>query len=213
MGFGEKLLSWMDSCIFTSHTSIIINEALRKDFRVKKGLCQGDPLSPFLFVLVTRALTGLMKRALERVDFKGFKINEVDEVNLLQFTDATIIVVNGCSDNFWMMKSMLRGFELMTGTKINFLKSKLYGIHVSDSIMEAASNFLNYDIDVFPFKYLSVKVGAIPRNVSIWKDLISQLKSKVSKWRGRHLNMAGRVTLINSVLNAIQIYTLFLQVL
>ncbi|XP_058733478.1 secreted RxLR effector protein 78-like [Vicia villosa] len=65
MGFGLKWLSWMESCIFSSHTSIIINGSTTKDFRVEKGLRQGDPISPFLFVLVTEALTSLMKKAVE----------------------------------------------------------------------------------------------------------------------------------------------------
>lgn len=68
--------------------------------------------------------------------------------------DDTIIVADGNSDNLWMMKAILRGFELMTGLKINFIKSKLYGIKVSDWLIESASSFLNCDVDSLPFKYL-----------------------------------------------------------
>lgn len=74
--------------------------------------------------------------------------------------------------------------------------------------MEAASNFLNYDIDYLSFKYPGVKVGYSPRKVLMWKDLINQLKSKLAMWKGRYHNMTGHVLLINSVLNAIPIYSL-----
>lgn len=127
-----------------------------------------------------------MTRDVELGEFKGFKINESEEINLVQFADDTIIVVDGSSDNFWTMKSILRRFELMTRLKINFLKRKLYGINVSYWILEAVTNFLNYDIDSLPFKYLGIKVGASPRKMSIWKDLLCQLKSKLTKWRSRH---------------------------
>ncbi|XP_058741530.1 uncharacterized protein LOC131613910 [Vicia villosa] len=74
--------------------------------------------------------------------------------------------------------------------------------------MEAGSSFLNCDIDHLPFKYLGVKVGDSPRKVSMWKELINQIKARLATWRGKHLNMAGRVTMINTVLNAIPMFSL-----
>lgn len=50
----------------------------------------------------------------------------------MQFLDDTILVADGSSYNFWMMNSILRGFELMTSLKIKFSKSKMYGVNVSD---------------------------------------------------------------------------------
>ncbi|XP_058777072.1 uncharacterized protein LOC131651423 [Vicia villosa] len=96
----------------------------------------------------------------------------------------------------------------MSGLRINFNKSRIYGVHVTQWLMEAASNLLSRDIDYLPFKNLGVSVGKSPRKLSLWKGLISNLKNKLSALKGRYLNMAGRVVLINVVLNAIPIYTL-----
>ncbi|XP_058769485.1 uncharacterized protein LOC131643311 [Vicia villosa] len=208
MGFGFKWLKWMESCVFSSYTSILINGNLTKDFKLEKGLRQGDPLSPFLFVLVTEALAGLMRKAEEQGIYRGFKCNGVEDVSLVQFTDDTVLIADGKSDNFWAMKVVLRGFQLMTGLTINFLKSKLYGSNVCEWLMEAGSDFLNCDRDAYPFKYLGVKVGDSPRKVSMWRDLIEQLKKRLATWKGMHLNMVGRVTMINVILNAIPIFSL-----
>jgi hypothetical protein len=47
----------------------------------------------------------------------------------------------------WCIKSILCSFELVSGLKVNFFKSKIYGINVEDSFMRAASNFLSCNID------------------------------------------------------------------
>ncbi|XP_058757958.1 uncharacterized protein LOC131631194 [Vicia villosa] len=64
MGFGSNWLRWMEGTIFSSDMSVLINGSITKDFKVEKGLRQGDPLSPFLFVLVTEVLTDLMNKAI-----------------------------------------------------------------------------------------------------------------------------------------------------
>lgn len=128
----------------------------------------------------------------------------------MKYVDDTILVADGSSDNLWMTKAILRGFELMTGLKINFLKSKVYDINVSDWHMDAALSFLNCDVDSLPFKYLGVKFGGNPRNVSMWKELIDQIKWRLATWRGKHLNMAGRALLINMVLNVIPVFSFLL---
>lgn len=75
--------------------------------------------------------------------------------------------------------------------------------------MEAASNFLMYGIDGFPFKFLGVRARDSPRNISMWRDLITQVKNNLIVWKGSKISFAGRIVLINSVLNAVPVYSLF----
>ncbi|XP_058760864.1 uncharacterized protein LOC131634228 [Vicia villosa] len=89
MGFGDRWMKWMDACIFTSHMSVLVNGSATKEFKVTKGLRQGDPLSPFLFVLAMEGLTALVRKSIEVGDFKPFKpkekgglgVRDVAEVN------------------------------------------------------------------------------------------------------------------------------------
>lgn len=73
-----------------------------------------------------------MHKAMEIGKFKGFCFNFHEEVNILQFTDDTILVADRSSDDVWSMKAILRAFEMMSDLKVNFTKSKIYEIHVSD---------------------------------------------------------------------------------
>lgn len=141
-------------------------------------------------------------------DSRGFKIKEDKEVDLLQFADDKIIIAEGDTANLWSIKAILRGFEMISGSRINFHKSNIYGVNVDDLYMEVASTFLSCKVGTLPFNYLGVRVGINPRKLAMWKDLILMLRKRLSIWKGKHLSMAGRVVLINSVLNAIPIYTL-----
>ncbi|XP_058742136.1 uncharacterized protein LOC131614590 [Vicia villosa] len=106
------------------------------------------------------------------------------------------------------MKSILRGFELMSELRVNFLKSNFYAVNVGEWLLNAASEFLSCKIGFLPFKFLGVKVGDSPRKLTMWKELIAHLKKRLAVWRGFHINIAGKVVLINSVLNMIPIYSL-----
>lgn len=55
-GFGSKWGRWMEACVFNSSMSILVNGSPSRDFKVERGLRQGDPQSPFLFTLVTEGL-------------------------------------------------------------------------------------------------------------------------------------------------------------
>ncbi|XP_058722219.1 uncharacterized protein LOC131594138 [Vicia villosa] len=93
------------------------------------------------------------------------------------------IISKGDTTNFWSMKAILRGFELMSGLGINFLKSNIFGINVGDWFLEAASSFISCKVGSLPFKYLGVKVGGSPRSTSMWKDLIVFIRKRLAVWR------------------------------
>jgi hypothetical protein len=206
MGFAEGWLKWMRACIFESSMSILVNGSPTEDFKVGRGLRQGDPLSPFLLLIVAEGLAGLVKRAAEIGRFKGYQINPSLQFQILQFADDTILMGEGIWSNLWSIKVILRSFELVSGMRINFVKSKLYGINVDTNFLEAGSSFLNCRADTLPFKFLGIPVGSNPRRRETWKPVVEAMSKKLSTWTSRHLSMGGRITLINSVLASMPLY-------
>ncbi|XP_058757847.1 uncharacterized protein LOC131631081 [Vicia villosa] len=131
-----------------------------------------------------RVLMDLMRKAITIGDFHDFKINDVEEVSMLQFADDIIIIGEGDTSNLWRMKTILRGFEIMSGLRINFHKSNIYGINVGEGYLEAASTFLLCKVDSLPFKFLRVRVGDSPRKISMWRELILVSKNRLAVWKG-----------------------------
>ncbi|XP_058784527.1 uncharacterized protein LOC131659337 [Vicia villosa] len=208
MGFGSRWMRWMDACIFNNHMSVLVNGSATKEFKVQKGLRQGDPLSPFLFVLAMEGLTALVKKSVEVGNFKPFMYRENDSVDILQFADDTIILGEVSCDKIWNMKVILRGFELVSGLRINFSKSNIIGVNVGEWYMNAALTFLSCNKGVAPFRFLGIMVGDNPRRKKVWLEVVNNINRRLSSWKGRNITMGGRVTLINSVLNSIPIFTL-----
>lgn len=60
MGFDKVWTNWMKACICSSSMSVLVNGNPTKDFKVKRGLMQGDPLSPFLFLIVAEGFCLLL---------------------------------------------------------------------------------------------------------------------------------------------------------
>ncbi|GKV05101.1 hypothetical protein SLEP1_g17145 [Rubroshorea leprosula] len=206
-GFCLKWRKWIKECLSTSSVSVLVNGSPTAEFSMEKGLRQGDPLAPFLFLLVAEALNELIYKAKELNLYKGVEMGEERlEVTHLQFADDSIFFCDASDLNIKAIKGILRTFELVSGLKVNFFKSALYGINVKAEDISKWAESLNCMVGDIPFKYLGVPVGANPRKFSTWAPIIDCLRLKLSGWKCESLSFGGRIVLLNVVLSSIPVY-------
>jgi hypothetical protein len=130
-----------------------------------------------LFLLVAEGLGGLMKKAGDLNKFRGFQIGSSGmTVSHLQYADDTLCIEEASISNLWSLKAILRGFEMVSGLKVNFWKSSLMDVNVSLDFLKVASVFLNCRVSTLPFKYLGLPVGASPRRATTWEPLLVSLR-------------------------------------
>lgn len=84
-------------------------------------------------------LVGMLRKSVLAGGYKGFKIREGVSYDLLQFADDTVLVGEGSWSNLWALKAILRGFERVSGLRINMWKSKIYGVGIDQYFLQAAS--------------------------------------------------------------------------
>jgi hypothetical protein len=203
-GFREKWILWIKSYVFAGSLSVLVNGSPSQEVNIQRGLKQGDPLAPFLFLLVAEGIGLLMKRAILLGFFKPIVVNNSNvSISHLQYADDTIFIGENCVENLWCIKAILRWFHLMSGLKVNYAKSRLFGVNVDGSLLTEAAKFLNCKLGILPFIYLGLLVGANPRKESTWKPVIDLLKNRLNAWQNRFVSLGGRVVLINSVLASI----------
>jgi len=76
MRFHERWIGWVKGCLTSASISILVNGSPTDEFKPRRGLRQGDPLAPLLFVLVAERLTGLMREAVSRNLFHSFMVGK-----------------------------------------------------------------------------------------------------------------------------------------
>jgi hypothetical protein len=105
-GFGAKWRAWMRACVCAGNLSVLVNGSPTEEIGIKRGLKQGDPLAPLLFLLVAEGLGLLMRRAIESHRFSPFLVGR-DEVpvSILQYADDTLCIGEASIENLWSLKA------------------------------------------------------------------------------------------------------------
>ncbi|GKV27151.1 hypothetical protein SLEP1_g36354 [Rubroshorea leprosula] len=197
LGFGIKWRGWIMECLSTSKISILVNGSPTEEFKVGKGLRQGDPLSPFLFLMIGEGLNGLVQKAMSEGMFRGIEIGRKGlAVSLLQFADDTVIMGKADIEHIIMVKTILRGFELMSGLQINFSKSNIYGYNVPTRWLEGSASLLRCGVGKSTFIYLGMPVDGNPGNRKLWEPVIKKFRAKLAVWKAASLSFGGRLNLV-----------------
>jgi len=144
----------------------------------------------------------------------GLSDNIIDKgVAILQYADDTIICLKDDMEVARNMKLLLYLYEMMSGLKINFLKSEIILVNSEDSKCAQYAELFNCQLGAFPIKYLGVPVSPSRLHVKDWIPLIERNEKKLQAWKGSSLSIAGRMTLINSSLSSSFIYHMSIYLL
>ncbi|GJZ46309.1 RNA-directed DNA polymerase, eukaryota [Tanacetum coccineum] len=183
-GFGSRWRGWIHGCLQYSKASVLINGSPTDEFLFHRGLRQGDPLSPFLFILVMESLHVAFQRVIERGMFNPVIIGKDDRVSIshLFYAVDAMLIGKWSSSNVSTLVMMLHCFFLASGLKINVKKSSLYGVGVHSSDVQHLVDSFGSLANNLPFTYLGVK------------------------WKAKALSVGGRLTLIKSVLGSLPTY-------
>ncbi|GKB83006.1 RNA-directed DNA polymerase, eukaryota [Tanacetum coccineum] len=165
-GFGLKWRSWIQGCLNSAMGSILVNGSPTSEFKFSKGLKQGDPLSPFLFILIMESLHLSFNNLVNVGLYNGIQINESLNLSHLFYADDVIFVGKWNSSNLSTIVNVLKWFYLASGLKINLNKSKLMGIGISHDVVASAAKSIGCSILHTPFNYPGVKVGGIMSRLS-----------------------------------------------
>ncbi|XP_058215475.1 uncharacterized protein LOC131326638 [Rhododendron vialii] len=206
MAFPCQFISWVKQCVSTAMFSIVINRELVGYFPRKRGLRQGDPLSPYLFLLVMEGFSSMLQ---QRIDARCFSFHpRCRELQLshIIFADDLFILSGADSQSFQLVSDLLLDFYSVSGLKPNLQKSSVFLAGVNDVTKQILSQILAVPEGVLPVRYLGVPLITTRLHAIDCQVLLDKIMGCIQSWANKLLSYGGRAQLINSVLFSTQIY-------
>nr|GEY22592.1 RNA-directed DNA polymerase, eukaryota, reverse transcriptase zinc-binding domain protein [Tanacetum cinerariifolium] len=155
----NELVQWYKKKKKQSLGFVIVNGSPTEEFQFYKGLKQGDPLSPFLFILVMKSLHISFQRVVEVGLFKGIEVAHSFNLSHMFYADDAIFMGQWSESNIDTIVKVFYCFNRASGFRINMTKSKLLCISVEDDKVKQAAVKIGCNTLKAPFSYLESKVG------------------------------------------------------
>jgi mannosylglycoprotein endo-beta-mannosidase len=180
-------------------------------FNSSRGLRQGDPLSPYLFVLALERLSHFIQDRVNEGRWKPLSFGRGGGPKLYHicFADDLVLVAEANNDQVILIKDALDRFCLNSGQKINFNKSKVF---FSRNIVDSDATMLSHGLGIEKTHDLGMYLGAPMLHQRISRNsytfIIDKMRKKLSSWKSNNLSFAGRVTLAQSSLSCIAGYVM-----
>ena len=207
IGIPPRFIQWIRGIITTAHFSISINGELAGFFRSTRGLRQGDPLSPYLFVIAMEGLTRIIQHEISRNNsFKYHWRCEKQNITHLCFADDLILFCRGESRSIKILWETCKTFFKISGLSPNQEKSSILMNSMSPQAMVRAMEITGLNKGSFPLKYLGLPLQCSGYKAKDCTLLIEKITARVKNWTSAFLSYGGRLQLIKSVLFSMSIY-------
>ncbi|XP_074293711.1 uncharacterized protein LOC141620847 [Silene latifolia] len=210
MGFHRAWIDRVMDCVTSVSFSVLVNGNPSLVFRPTRGLRQGDPLSPYLFILCAEVLSDLMRRAVAEGAIHGVRVSVgAPEVSHLLFADDSIFFTRATEEEATAVSDILRRYEHASGQLVNLDKTT---VSFSKGVPRTKRSNLATRLGIIEVEEQERYLG-LPTVVGRSKKvLINILRDKLSKtlegWRGKILSRAGKEVLLKVVTNSLPTYVM-----
>ena len=210
MGFHTRWVKWIMSCVTSVHYSVLINGTPEGQIIPQRGLRQGDPLSPYLFILCAEVLSHLMTRAMNDRSLLGVKIAlGAPAVNHLLFADDSLFFSLANPKAGRKLKQILGLYEAVSGQSVNLGKSSItFGSKVSEDVKRRMRNLLGIHNEGGHGKYLGLPEQFGRKKSDMFRYIIDRVKAATQGWNKKFLSHGGKEVLLKSIALAMPIYSM-----
>ncbi|KAA3468408.1 reverse transcriptase [Gossypium australe] len=200
MGFDKGWVDMVMKCVSSVSYSVIINGFASTCFHPHRGLRQGDPLSPFLFLFCGEGLSSLMRLAKAENIIKGVKASRSGlAISHLLFADDCILFAEATERDAISLKQILMEYEQNSNALIS--KNRLTNTQERERMAVSQVLKVRRSIDIERYLGLPSKVGK--RKRSSFQNLKDRSKQRIDNWSTRFLSQGGKEVFIKAVLQAI----------
>ena len=202
--FGDNLINWL-RILFTDFTLLTYNNGyFSEPINASKGLFQGNPVAPYLFIIVIEVLATKLR---QNNKIKGFKMGNI-ELLLTLFADDLGLLLDFDEKSWSEVVNELAYFQNISGMTVNYEKTTVYrfGSLKNSNAKFYSSKKLNWTNE--PFKLLGITI--VDSEMELlelnYTPLIEKAESLLRIWKQRDLSLFGKVLIVNSLIMSLFVY-------
>lgn len=210
IGLPEGFINLTWECISSVRMRVLWNGEALEEFLPSRGVRQGDPLSPYLFVLCIERLFHLVNVAVEQKLWSPIQLSRGGpKLSHLAFADDLMLFAEASLDQADIMKTILGLFCESSGQKVSMEKTRIFfSKNVSREKKNELSDACGFQCTEDLGKYLGAPLIHHRSGRNSYQFILDKVNQRLSNWKTKQLSMAGRVTLAKSVLQALPSYVM-----
>ena len=196
-GFGAALTSWIRTFYNNIKSCVLNNGWSSKFFKLQRGVRQGCPSSPYLFILSVEVLGKAIR---SNTNIKGITLNNT-ETKLSQYADDTTLILNSNLDSLSAALDTINNFGKSSGLKLNDKKTEALWIGSMKGKKEKLSPEKNFKWPEIKIKDLGVWIStdpAVTLNMN-YTEKVEKIRNILSCWEYRRLTLIGKMQVIKSL--------------
>ncbi|KAL2225770.1 UNVERIFIED_CONTAM: putative mitochondrial protein, partial [Sesamum indicum] len=206
-GFPHTFVKWIEEFVTTPSFSVGLNGKPHGFFTGTRGLRQGDPLSPYLFVLVMEVLQLGFLQLIDQDELFSFHWKcDAARIFQLEFADDLLLFCRADMNSIAVFKTGLDRFAEWSGLRLNVQKSHLIISRLAQELREEMLGVLGFQEGVLPMRYLGLPLLSSRLTIADCNPLLLKIDKRIAGWEGMALSYAGRVQIIKSVLLSLSLY-------
>ena len=215
VGIPIKMLSVIMRCISSSSMRLLWNGQPTEEFVPSRGIRQGDPLSPYIFVLCMERLAHLISTKVQNGEWKPLTVaKKAPKLSHLFFADDLVLFAKASLDQVAVISKVLDNFCAFSGHRISKEKTTIFFSKNTDPVVASQiGDGFGFQITNNIGKYLGVPLIHGRTTTNSYSYLVDKLQMRSSSYHSSRLSLGGRTTLAKTVLSALPIYTMQISVL
>ncbi|CAA7048872.1 unnamed protein product [Microthlaspi erraticum] len=210
LGFDEKWISWITACISSVSYQVLINGEAKGHINPSRGLRQGDPLSPFLFIILTEALVAQLRGAEAEGRITGLKIaRNCPSISHLLFADDSLFFCKADVLQCAELIRIIKCYGKASGQELNVSKSSVFfGSKVPPDTRRSLKLALGISKEGGMGMYLGLPEKICGSKKQAFAFILDRLSKRINSWSSKLLSNGGKEVLIKSVAQALPTYVM-----
>lgn len=210
LGFDIKWVQWVMTCVRSVSYSVIVNGTSFGHIQPERGIRQGDPLSPFLFILCAKALVHIMNKAEREGRLTGMRLTQDSpSIQHLLFADDSLFLCHATLKECSEFLSCLTLYGKASGQEINFQKSAItFGKKLDPHMRRLLGLYTGIEQEGGTGKYLGLPECFSGSKRELLNFITDRLKARMSGWYEKTLSLGGKKVLLKSVAMSLPVYAM-----